>query len=644
MRRWNVFLIFLLGFTPFIGVSQKISRFEGKVPLVNGDSAEVRYGYYESRGQRVLQGNYQFEATSSQQEDSITFEKIIWSGAFNKNKKEGPWNYQYQNHHVKIDEIEEFKPRSTLTSQYSILDARYDEGLATGKWTFSKNAYVQGVKTSTLEEASFAFNKGVLSDVFEWIDYKGTSTKVKGKFDENGFLHEVWEFTYPEDSITVRETRVYEHGFLLTLVKATSTGDTLNSIVYQDVFNTLKLLPENQEEVSIHSQLHPLLFDMGYHADAGELTLQKRGNALLQNSVREFLFLDTAFRETTKRVYGSARFQYLVTKKDVSDLSVIRKCLDSIQTDLASIKNKNFFELSNQHSDSLAWKYEFVQRYSSRLKSLLEMADFMETPAYRFTDPGIYLNHYAGFLHATDSIRYNFADEAKLRIIPYAHHSITSVTDLKNRVEEEMLLVRQIVTDINVELKTVLQSYQLQKLDSIILDTKAEVEDWYDHVTDPLVTPYLEIFRRRFLTSDFNRMKREYANSSTFDDKLGAGYDILNFLGSLKEFPVRLEYIYQMRDSIAMAYTESRLDPYTFNYIDIKVKRRLYEKAAEELFLWMMKNMSEALKVEEVEEHLTAVEQLQKRLLKLRTENTVQIEKQIRPKSTPDEIRKIIGV
>lgn len=644
MRGSIVFLIFLLGFTPYLGWSQKISRFEGKVPLVNGDSAEVRYGYYESRGQRLFQGNYQLAATSSQQEDSITFEKIIWSGGFNKNRKEGAWNYQYQNHHVKIDEIEEFKPRSTLTSQYSILDARYSEGLATGKWTFSKNAYVQGTKTATLEEASFGFNKGVLSDVFEWVKYKDTGTKVKGKFDENGFLHEVWEFNYREDSVTVHETRVYEHGFLLTLVKANSTGDTLTSLVFQDVFNTLKSSADNQEAVEIHSQLYPLLFDMGYHPESRELTLQKKGNALLQNSVREVLFLDTAFRETTNRIYGSARFRFPVVKKDVADISMIRKYLDSLQTDLSSIKSKNFFELSNQHSDSLAWKYEFVQRYSTRLNSLLEMAAFMSTAAYRFTDPVIYLTHHAAFLRAADTVRYNFADETKQRIIPYTHYSIASVSDFKHRVEEEMELVRKIVSDVNVELKTVLQSYQLQKLDSIILEKKGEVEEWYDHVSDPLVTPFIETFRKRFLASEFNRMKREYANSATFDDKLGWGYDILNFLGALKEFPVRLERIYSMRDSIAQAYTESKLDPYTFNYIETKVKRRLYEKAAEELFLWMMRNMAEALQVEDVETLLTDIEQLQKRLLELRTENTVQLEKQIRPKSTPEEIKKIIGV
>ncbi len=640
-------LFIWLALIPAIGWSQKTSRFEGKIPLVNGDSAKVQYGYYESRGKHVLQGNYTLEASSSQQEDSITFEKIIWSGNFNKNKKEGAWNYQYQLHRVQIKEIEDFKPKTTLVSQYSILNSNYTEDVASGNWTFAKQSYLQGAKTATLEEASFQFTNGVLSDGFEWMEYTPPPTGIKGKFDAKGFLHDLWEFTYMEDSVMMYEVRVYEHGFLLSLLKTErNKGDTLQNILYQDALNTLKELKATDAigPIKIKPELHPLLFDIGYHQNSDELIAQQKGNMLLRSSIRQLLQLDTTFRDPTRRFYGSARFSYPVTKNDQANLAIIKVRLDSIQTNLESIRDRNFLELNNQYSDSLAWGIHFINQYTARLDSLYSMVAFMQGPTYHTVDPAVYIRHHARFLNHHDSIPYTFNNEDRFHIISYTTDSIASIPALMQRFEEEKVLVKKIVDNINIELKTVLKSYQLQKLDSIILNTQHQVTEEYSQVSNPVVKPVIEKFKNRFLLTEFNKMTREYSISNTFEEKLATGYDILNMLNALKDFPERIEQIYVLRDSIDNLYTEKRLDPYTFTYVDIKVKKRLYEKVADELFLEMINAALEAGKIENVEKMLTDVEHLQERLIELRFQKTVALEKQIKPKSTPEEIRKLIGI
>jgi hypothetical protein len=58
----------------------------------------------------------------------------------------------------------------------------------------------------------------------------------------------------------------------------------------------------------------------------------------------------------------------------------------------------------------------------------------------------------------------------------------------------------------------------------------------------------------------------------------------------------------------------------------------------------MMETITETSKVETVEEQLEDVETLQKLIIRFRNQKTTQLEKQIKPKASPEEIRKLIGL
>src|SRR5690606_25292057 len=136
----------------------------------------------------------------------------------------------------------------------------------------------------------------------------------------------------------------------------------------------------------------------------------------------------------------------------------------------------------------------------------------------------------------------------------------------------------------------------------------------------------------------------DYSTRTSFDEKLEAGYDILNFLAVLQTYPETFTQIYHMRDSIADLYTVSQLDPYTFTYVDVKVKKKLYEKAADELFNHLMTGITRATSLDQIAQQIVAVKRLQSLLVQLRMQNTTKIESQIKSKSTPPEIRQLLGV
>lgn len=644
---YSVVLLVIFFALSFVVHAQKISKYQGKVPLVSGDSANVQYEYYESRGQRILQGTYQLLTATSRQQDSLSFEKILWKGTFDKNVKQGDWNYQYQQHRVWVSDIADFNVKTKLTSEYSLLDALYKEGRPDGKWMFTQHIFQQGERKATLAEGTLRFSNGILNETFQFNAYKPEfSAAVRGKFDEQGFLHEVWQLDYTRDSIPVQEIRIYDHGFLLSLVKTRKeNNDTLQWVVFQDVMEKLRNLDDGADnDFTPDTILHDLQFNLGYDAASPEIESQQAGNDVLQTAIREFLFLDTAFRNQQRPVYGTARFRFPVSASDKRDIDQLKIVLDSITFNLGRVRNKNFFELSNQQSDSLAWSYEFLRNYPLKLRRLYDIVAFASSPEFQLVDPTIYFRQRSSLLPAQDSIRYTFNDTLNVKVLPYQQESVTDIASFRKRIEEERDQVDQVVQYVNEELKTVLQSFQLQKLDSIILSVKAEIDNQYEQVDDAEVQYYTSIFSKRFLNTEFNYLKRVYTASNDFEEKLAIGYDILSFLDVVQSFPEKLGSILSMRDSIAVLYTESRLDPYTFTYVDTKVKKRLYEKVAEELFLSMMEAITDTAKAEAVEQQLADVEALQKLLLRFRTQNTTQLEKQIKPKASPEEIRKLIGL
>lgn len=644
--RWLTLLIFLSTLSSG-AYAQKISQYQGKVPLVSGDSATVQYEYYESRGNRILQGNYQLSATTSRQQDSLSFEKILWKGAFNKNAKQGDWDYQYQQHKVWVSDVSEFNVKTSLTSEFSSLDALYKEGKPDGKWTFTQNVFEQGERKAMLAEGSLRFSNGVLVDAFQFTSRKSElPVVIRGRFDDAGFLHDAWRLDYWQDSIRVQEIRVYDHGFLLSLVKTKrEDNDTIQWIVFEDVVSKLQeLKDESDSNFDRDTSLHELPFDVGYDASSPEIESQQTGNEVLQTAIREFLFLDTAFRNQQKSVFGTARFRFPGSASDKPDIDQLRIVLDSITFNLGRVRNKNFFELSNQQSDSLAWSYEFLKNYPLKLRKLYDIAVFVSSSEFQWVDPQIYFSQRSSLWPAQDSIHYTYNDHVNVKVLPYKQNAVTNVASFRKRIEEERDQVDRVVRYVNEALKTVLQSFQLQKLDSIILNVKAEIDNQYEQIKVAEVQYYTSIFNRRFLNTEFNHLKRGYTASNDFEEKLAIGYDILSFLDVVQSFPEKLGNILSMRDSIDVLYTESRLDPYTFTYVDTKLKRRLYEKVAEELFLSMMENITDTAKAEAVEQQLADVEALQKLLIRFRTQNTTQLEKQIKPKASPEEIRKLIGL
>src|SRR5690606_18009505 len=204
------------------------------------------------------------------------------------------------------------------------------------------------------------------------------------------------------------------------------------------------------------------------------------------------------------------------------DIRLTRAFLDSIRAGLTRLSTMKFLELSSQHSDSLAWSYAWLKAYEKREKKLSAMISFLSGKEYALVDPLIYFSQHADIMRQSDTVYYTYDGEQKFRVMEFRAYPVATLKDFKRRVLEEMMTVKRMVHYVETELKTVLQSYQLQRLDSIIVNLRDEVETYYSEAEHQDVKALTDIFTRRFLNVEFNRMTHDYSIRTSFDEKLEA--------------------------------------------------------------------------------------------------------------------------
>lgn len=624
--------------------AQRIQRFEGKVPL-QGDSAFVIYNYYEQKGKKLLHNDFVLEAQRTLTNDSLAFQKTAWRGSFSKGVKEGLWRYDHFNHYIAIDAIEDFKISSTLQSEQSTLNAMYNKGVPEGTWKFRTDEYLQGERKRTLAEVLLPFKEGQLNGIISAQSLeRGKPVLIKGNVNEKGFLHGEWDFTYWEADKQITEHRLYQNGFLIYLLQQNADGDTLRQLNFDHVRANLKVVEDKGGTVQIADEKFSLLFDLGYGTNAPELQWQKRGNELIEKLVSQALRQDTAFSSAGRPVIGTARFYYLSTTEEETNWRNIRQYADSIQGAINSIRNKKFFEVNNQRSDSLAWSYDYIKLYQSRLKEVRNLIEFGASPLYRLVDPAIYFRHHADFMKSADTVRYNYDGEEKRRTISYRNVSINSLPDLVKRLEEDRDLMATLVRNVNRELERVVKSDKLERIENLILTSFEQTSALFAAVTDSRARKVVQQFQNQFLDNQYNRYRHAYTSENNYDQKEQTAYEIIQFLADAANLPERVEKICLMRDSIDRAYTQSKLDPYTFNVVETKVKRKLYEKVALELTDFLLADVSSETELADVEKKLTDLELVQRKLIEFLEADTTSLERKIKPKSSPEEIKILLGI
>lgn len=191
--------------------AQPLLKHQGKLQNGFTDAGDVTYTYRmdDKTREHIKHGTFRY--TVKAREDQSRFNHYI-TGSFIDNLKDGTWSYKINQKDFRLQD------RRLYTTGTVSLDASYTKGVPNGKWRYEtalrnregekkQDRWTWGrydtVRTVIVE---LNFTNGIITGPFYAKVEK--EFEISGNFDENGFFHGEWIWSYP-DSIT---TITWDHG------------------------------------------------------------------------------------------------------------------------------------------------------------------------------------------------------------------------------------------------------------------------------------------------------------------------------------------------------------------------------------------------------------------------------------------------
>ena len=658
----SIVLIVLMLFST-LALAQEYEQYEGTYQHVSGEEGNARFRYYQPKksDEKILDGDFFFEVTRRDSAAQNVLIKKVYNGAYRENEKHGPWNYDLKRYEVVLKDIENLEVVYDLNGAYLNIKGKYEEGVPVGEWVFREDMMQDGEYVKTIRRGIANFSDGTLTGAFTFHNnLEGETYTVKGQFDEDGLMDQQWELQHPLDSLPVEEIRTYQHGFLTSIVRFNRENDkVLDSLIYDDVLANLQALDSAKAKAldfEVSDAAFGIFFDHGYRAGTAARTRQSQGNRVIGEALSQFNSVGDplAISQPRKLLRLTRRFAYDISKQEKAAIKRLTLAVDSLKADINPLVTNEVLELNRQRNDSLAFVYQYFGELQNQLKRLDTIAAYLQTDAYRYTNPQIYFSKALDFVRKTDTLYYNVDGEAQTHLVRLpetpAYDTNSFPLQLSQYVQDVRQYTQPLIAFVYEELNTIEQEGINQALEEKISRKVKQVKQLYGQQSDSvpadsLLNPLQVSAYERFMNGKVNQLERQYSQCGDLIKKQKIGNNIYAVLDTLEAAYSYLDTIPQLVQRVDQAYTEKTFDPYTFSYdFTRRIKKELYEKAAVHLYQHLL---SELYLEEDYQRFLSRareIVQLHERLLELTEEKTRSMERRLRNTDDPQEIKSIIGL
>lgn len=432
MRYYKYILSLLLCFNSLCLIkAQQRESFTGDTVLFGRFHGTETYTYIYNEGLPVKNGEYKFQSKLLQQlnNDSSQLENLQITGAYKNGKREGDFTYVFSNYDFSIQNLNDARSLSldySLNGYKRLYILNYKQGAAEGYWKSFKTTAHDGQFGRRVEEVSIKFFKGLIIDRFKGDfkdDENGERVTITGQVNSGGFFHGKVSLNYFQNGVNVSETREYDSGYLMSLVKkAAKTDDTLQYVIYEDVMDRLEQCRDTTEKK--HSQFmisdegFGVEFDNGYNPSSRKRKVQKEGNAKLNELFNSFnRFHDSGSFEAQLPQYNlTGRFKYVYPHKDDSLANYLYPKVKAKREELNVFLNSPKFIIAKERSDSMAFAYAYIEKAAEKTRAVLDVVNKVKTGYFDFLNRNSYYKAGVPQLKTHDTITYTYSGKSLNRV------------------------------------------------------------------------------------------------------------------------------------------------------------------------------------------------------------------------------------
>lgn len=640
--------------------AQKRQSYSGDYRRLGEEEKEgkVEMNYIIVNGDTVKDGNFRF--LTKPVEDGDKLRGYSFFGNYKRGKKNGDWRYDFRTLE-KSDKyfIEGRKIAYEGTGEEFQVSGRFNDGVANGNWQIFSYKIIEGEVADTLFTSNVVYQNGQMAGGFSG---KNKQIAVEGAFNENGFVDGKWSVVHQNKNPKIEEIRIYQtgvfknHFFLFD-------QDTVH-ISHLGLDET----PEDEGEVWETLEVSEKYFriikntNLGIDPDKplnvavedGELyRFSRKTNDFLLESI--FSYGRHEEKEIWQKVDGSETLHYAKIRvrkfpyeeSEQEQLEDALDKMDKIKETLADFFDDAQIDVSRHSYEEIMVNYEVMKIYQERSKALSEVVEIFADPSFEYVNRKEIFPYIAPEIKYPDKVTYEFKDEEKETefdfpdpideeeaLLKYLYYHLSSIDKDLEKITKE---VDEIVERYRKRSKLKEKEERLvSKRDSLFGLYQKEYEDKEKYFNE-----YHAILKDSIVEYG-SKLFKQYAKAS-FEDKIDTvDYMMTCFEEMLKTYDILAE-IPDKLEEIDEDYMRTIWSPFTMSEMDERVKERVYNAFENEVIPVLKKELNRSYSsCEDFYQRAKNFDKTFKRMAKLRTEDTKEMERNLRRVKDVREINRIM--
>lgn len=630
--------------------SQGDKQYKGDFYLT-GDTivGYAEYDYELQNGDTVKQGNFLFQSTLDGNKGEY-FKGIEFEGRFSNNKKNGNWLFRASRlkptGSPKI--INGYITYPSSGSRYSI-NAIFKNGIANGSWEVLSCKLDSNICTDTVFWVQTHFKSG---DLQGSLTGKTNQINLKGSFVNSGLISGEWITEHKVGGNRIEEVRLYEKG---KLVKVFFIIDSERVDVELPGVNlNIGEEEENLDTIPISELYFQVILHSAKTANKSNLTaLLDSTNRLVSNSLSSLeeynhhrLWRLLPGSERTR--YGKAvlkKFPFTDEEEDFAQVAAEK--VKEISEVFKAFFNDNQIDISKHSFEDLSLQYETMKIYRANIESLDSIVRDYNAEFFQYLNREDFLKHFnPQITTGTNKVNYQFKDSEKSEEVNFVEidanndNYYTQRLEYLDRVAEK---VNEIHSLADKRVEQFKKEAKLNEAEEKLISSRDTLYLLYNREEQPenfndfhfSVTPKA----RSFIKNKFD----EYA-SLTVEERLKASDSLISCFQNLvflydvlAEQPDKIQKIDDL-------YMRNIWSPFTYTYMDERVKERIFEAYDNIVYPQVMdylKNNINCSKIKSSAENLNAI---YSKMVKLRDRDTKQLERELRKANKLEEVNEIMNL
>ncbi|HMP98653.1 MAG TPA: hypothetical protein PKC24_02655 [Cyclobacteriaceae bacterium] len=668
MKSFFLLTVVLLHIPSF---AQQLRTYNGQYTLNAKTTGTANYGYYAFPNDSIqFHGRFAFTSDVLQFENNKV-RQVNTSGTYRRGLKNGDWVYERNDFNVQFKRISGVNIESVLDGTINRLNARYNNGLAEGRWSLITQQVRESRRRTNYASSEANFRAGKASGRFIFNDPgRVFPLSIEGQFDNEGNFNGLWKLSFELDGIRYDEEREYEQGFLIRLTQTNSiTGEIYFNEEYIDVRSKLEFLKntDNGANYKMGERRFGLYFNDGYRLEDIRIVAQEFGNEILKEAFDYYtdssgvLFTLPGFE---KPIIGTTRrFQYVYPENEPELIEVLRPMVQKMADHYDSLLNTSVLRINRQKSDTLAYYYELLELGLSKTKLIMEVLDEVESGRfdYQYRD-NFYPEGVAG-LTGKDTIKYKVFDKEVTGVVSF-NDAVDKPDSLIFNIYRYAISMEAYIEDYDERVKKTIQSLQREErvaqldekivnlLDTFLLtytgNPKISLTAADNEIVKlkPLNDLQLAVFKR-YTREVLNRNMQEYIEIEDFDRKILQGNKIADLVKTLTDNYQTLYRIPQLAEELDEVYTRYTPNPFFERDVVTRIKQGIYSRGVELLLPQLIEDLKKTSTREEFLEQIELIFKLDDKLRELAQsddQETNRLNSRIRRENQPERIKRLLGL